>query len=226
MDRIVMRTFSKSKLIALRQCQKRFWLEIHQPELKTDTLQTQSGFAIGNDVGVMARKIYDPLGKGSLIDIKKDGFENALQRSKDLLQTDLPIFEAGFNAAGGLAFSDVMLPDEQDGVRGWRMVEVKSSASIKDTYRDDIAIQAYVAQSAGVALTSVSIAHIDSTWTYQGKDNYQGLLKETDLSVEVFTRSAEVKSWIEEAKTIAAKKEAPEIKTGSHCNTPYACGIG
>ena len=110
-----MRTFSKSKLIALRQRQKRFWLEIHHPELKTDTLQTQAGFAIGNDVGEIARRIYDPLGKGSLIDIKKEGFEIALQRSKDLLQRDLPIFEAGFSAAGGLAFSDVMLPDEQDG---------------------------------------------------------------------------------------------------------------
>ena len=220
-----MRTFSKSKLIALRQCQKRFWLEIHHPELKTDTLQTQAGFAIGNDVGEMARKIYDPLGKGSLIDIKKDGFKNALQRSKDLLQGDLPIFEAGFSAAGGLAFSDVMLPDEQDGARAWRMVEIKSSTSIKDSYRDDVAVQAYVAQTAGVALKSVSIAHIDSKWTYPGNGNYQGLLKETDLTTEVFTRSAEVKEWIEEAQIIAAQKEAPAIKTGSQCNTPYACGF-
>ena len=220
-----MRTFSKSKLIALRQCQKRLWLEIHHPELRIDTLQTQAGFTIGNDVGEIARKIYDPLGKGSLIDIKKDGFENAFQRSKDLLQTDLPIFEAGFSAAGGLAFSDVMLPDEQDGKRAWRMVEVKSSTSIKDSYRDDIAIQAYVARSAGVALKSVSLAHIDNTWTYPGDGNYQVLLKETDLTDEVFTRSAEVKAWIDEAQTIAAQKEEPAIKTGMHCNSPYACGF-
>lgn len=220
-----MRTFSKSKLIALRQCPKRLWLELHQPQLQTHTLQTQAGFAVGNEVGEIARQIYDPLGKGSLIDIKKDGFENAFQRSTDLLQKNLPIFEAGFSSAGGLAFVDVMLPVVEDGALLWRMIEVKASASIKDTYRDDIAIQAYVAQSAGVALKSVSIAHIDSKWTYQGDRNYQGLLKETDLTNEVFSRSDEVKVWIKEAQTIAALKETPAIKTGLHCNTPYACGF-
>jgi hypothetical protein len=31
-----MRSFSKSKLMALRQCPKRLWLAIHKPELRED----------------------------------------------------------------------------------------------------------------------------------------------------------------------------------------------
>ena len=29
-----MRTLSKSKLLAFRQCPKRLWLEVHQPQLQ------------------------------------------------------------------------------------------------------------------------------------------------------------------------------------------------
>jgi hypothetical protein len=41
------------------------------------------------------------------------------------------------------------------------MVEVKSSTSVKDYYRDDAAIQAYVAKAAGLTLAAIAIAHID-----------------------------------------------------------------
>lgn len=40
-----MRTLSKSKLLAFRQCPKRLWLEIHAPQLREDsgaTLRTPS----------------------------------------------------------------------------------------------------------------------------------------------------------------------------------------
>ena len=42
-----MRTFSKSKLLALRQCPKRMWLEIHRPDLREESAATQASFQIG-----------------------------------------------------------------------------------------------------------------------------------------------------------------------------------
>ena len=51
-----MRTFSKSKLLALRQCPKRLWLEVHRPELRDDSAATQASFQVGD----VARRIYDP----------------------------------------------------------------------------------------------------------------------------------------------------------------------
>ena len=37
-----MRTLSKSKIMAYRQCPKRLWLEIHQPELLKNSDATEA----------------------------------------------------------------------------------------------------------------------------------------------------------------------------------------
>lgn len=42
-----MRTLSKSKLLAFRQCPRRLWLEVHRPELRSDSTATQASFAVG-----------------------------------------------------------------------------------------------------------------------------------------------------------------------------------
>ena len=147
-----MRNLSKSKIIAYRQCPKRLWLEIHKPELRDDSA-SEMVFAIGNQVGDVARSIYDVEGNGEFIDIHALGHQQALARSAVLLKSgEVPVFEAGMAAGGALAYADVMLPDPQDGVVAWKMIEVKSSTSVNDYHRDDIAVQAHVASTAGVRL--------------------------------------------------------------------------
>ncbi|MDQ5879324.1 MAG: hypothetical protein QG638_2059, partial [Pseudomonadota bacterium] len=209
-----MRTFSKSKLMALRQCPKRLWLEVHRPDLREDSAATQASFQVGHQVGDIAQRIYDPEGRGALIDIESEGFNRAFERSAELLQSSQPIFEAGFTAGGALAFADVMLPTETEGKPTWRMIEVKSSTSVKDYHRDDVAVQAFVAHTAGVSLEAIALAHIDSSWVYPGNDDYRGLLKENDLTSEAFSRAEEVKTWIAQAQGIAAEPSEPEIDTG------------
>lgn len=140
-----MRTLSKSKLMAYRQCPKRLWLEVHRPDLREDSAATQASFAVGHQVGDIARRLYDPKGKGTLIDPQEEGFDAAFVRTQELLQSSHPIFEAAFRAEGVLSLADVMLPVEKAGQRGWRMVEVKSSTSVKDYHRDDVAVQSFVA---------------------------------------------------------------------------------
>lgn len=219
------RELSKSKLIAYRQCPKRLWLEVHQPHLRVDSKATQAIFKTGHEVGEMAQRLYDPEGRGALIDLHAEGIGPAIERSNRLLQGDAPVFEAGFAACGAMAFADVMLPVTQAGTRAWRMVEVKSSTSVKDYYLDDIAIQSFVARESGVRLTSVSLAHIDSSWTYAGDGNYQGLLIERDLTELAFPRTDEVRAWISEAHTVAAQSSPPDILTGPQCSAPFACGF-
>ncbi|MBK6594151.1 MAG: DUF2779 domain-containing protein [Burkholderiales bacterium] len=220
-----MRNFSKSKLLALRQCPKRLWLEIHRPDLREDSEATQASFQVGYQVGDVAQRIYDPEGLGAVIDIEHEGFNRALERTRELLLSDQPVFEAGFAANGALAFADVMLPVQTDGERAWRMVEVKSSTSVKDYHRDDVAVQAFVARSAGVRLHSIALAHIDSTWTYPGDGDYRGLLKENDLTEEAFARSSEVKTWIAQAQSVDAMPSEPAIATGTQCDAPFPCGF-
>lgn len=220
-----MRAISKSKLMAFRQCPKRLWLELHQPTLRIDSAATQASYDVGNQVGDIARKLYDPAATGTFIDIKVDGMEAAFAKSEALLKFAQPIFEAGFSADGALAFSDVLLPTKNADAISWRMIEVKSSTSVKEYHRDDVAVQAFIAKAAQLNLSAIALAHIDSAWIYPGDNNYSGLLVEVDLTEEAFARGAEVKDWIAQAHAIALKRAEPKITTGEHCNKPYACGF-
>lgn len=220
-----MRTLSKSKLMAYRQCPKRLWLEVHHPELRADSPAAQARFEAGYQVGDLAKQLYDPKNKGEELNPRDTGYVAAFERTKELLDASHPIFEASFTAGGALALADVLLPARKGGKRVWRMVEVKSSTSVKDYHRDDAAVQAYVARASGVPLASVSLAHIDSDWVYPGGGDYQGLLMENDLTQEAFAREDEVKGWIAEAQTISAKRKEPKRTTGQHCNEPFECGF-
>jgi len=220
-----MRSLSKSKLMAFRQCPKRLWLEIYRPELRQDSSATQASFAVGNRVGHLARQLYDPKNKGILIEPTAQNFAQAFAHTQTLLQSKQPIFEAGFQAQGALAFADVLLPVKQSGKHAWRMIEVKSSASLKDYHHDDAAIQAFIARASGLPLAAMALAHVNSKWVYPGDQDYSGLLIEHDLTEETLARENEVRHWIASAQEIAAKKREPRITTGSHCSKPYACGF-
>lgn len=218
-----MKTLSKSKIIAFRQCPKRLWLELHRPELRDDS-GAELVFAIGNKVGDIAREVYDADGDGVFLDLDELGFSEVFARSETLLKEGtVPIFEAGFRARGGLALADVMLPDTSDGSLKWRMIEVKSSASVKDYHRDDVAVQTWIAAQAGIEISSVALAHIDNTFVYQGGGNYEGLFHEADLTEEALGRQGEAAEWMAEAQKIAACDTAPAIETGAHCSAPFDC---
>jgi len=221
-----MPTLSKSKIIAYRQCPKRLWLEVHHPELRVDSAATQASFQVGHQVGEIARQIYDPSGDGVCIDIAKDGFKAAFEQSARLIEAgDRPVFEAGFKSSNTIALADVMLPAADGGRVSWKMVEVKSSTSVKGYHRDDVAVQSFLARAMGIELSSVSVACIDSSWVYPGGNDYRGLLAESDLTEETLDRSGEVSSWISEAHQIAASNTEPEVETGDQCSTPFECGF-
>lgn len=218
------RNLSKSKLIAFRQCPKRLWLEIHKPDLREDSAGAEARMEAGNELGRLARQLYDPDNRGETIDAQVIGFGKALERSKEVLGEAKPLFEAGYAAAGGIAFADVMLPVEGTDPPKWRMIEVKSSTSVKDYHREDAAIQAYIARAAGVPLDAISVAHIDSDFVYPGGGRYDGLIVEEDLSEETAGLAGEVETWITEAQQIAALPAEPAQRTGGQCSSPFRCG--
>ena len=220
-----MSALSKSKILSYLQCPKRLWLEVKQPELVANSAVTAANYQIGHQVGAIARTIYDPEGAGVLIEPHRTGFEAAFSQTENLLNSFTPIFEAAMTTGDALALADVMLPVTQQDTPRWRMIEVKSSTSVKDYHRDDVALQAHIAQSTGVALARIHVACIDNQWVYPGEGNYEGLLKETDLTEQALSRTNEVKGWIEDAHKIINKGVEPEMSTGSHCNKPFPCGF-
>lgn len=93
------RLLSKSKIMAYRQCPKRLWLEVHCPELRTDSATTQLSFQVGHQVGDVAHRIYDPEARGVVLDAQADGYSATFERTRELVTAHQgPIFEAGFFA--------------------------------------------------------------------------------------------------------------------------------
>lgn len=219
------KTLSKSKLMAYRQCPRRLWLEVHRPDLREDSADAQARFDVGHEVGDIARRIYDPQGRGTLLELDVLGVDGAIKHTQTLLAQRAPIFEAGFVSRRVRAFSDVLLPVRRKGRTAWRLVEVKSSTSVKDYHRDDLATQALLAQESGVDLAEVALAHIDNRWVYRGRGDYAGLLVEADLTDEALARGKEVTQWIKDAHAIVEQPKEPEVRTGRHCSEPYECGF-
>ena len=215
---------SKSKVMAHRQCPKRLWLELHASDLRDDSA-AQAGFAIGTEVGEVARRVFDPEGAGELIDIEGLGHGGAIARSRELLAAGTgPVFEAGLADDGGLAYADVMLPIRgTDGSLRWHLIEVKSSTHVKDYQRDDVAFQAMLARTEGVPLESVSVACLDNSFVYPGGGDYRGLFHLTNLTEECASRHEEVLQWLSEARETAALADEPCVETGPHCHHPYGC---
>ena len=220
-----MAVLSKSKILAYLQCPKRLWLEVHQPESRTDSSATTASFATGHAVSDASRTVYDPNGTGIFLDIEALGLKGLIAATQTALSERKTIFEAGFRANGTLSLADILIPVEDASGPAWRMVEVKSSTGVKEYHVKDLAVQTAVVTQAGVRLTKVTVAHVDKTWTYSGSQNYNGLFKEVDQTPHVKELGADVTQWLNDAHLIANLPTAPARSTGDHCATPYECGF-
>lgn len=83
---------SRSELLVFRQCERRLWLELRQPGLRRDDGGSQAAFAAGHQVGELARRLYDPDGRGVRFEVQAEGVDTVLARRTALLDgAALPI---------------------------------------------------------------------------------------------------------------------------------------
>ena len=207
---------SKSRLISAWQCPKRLHLEKHHPEYGEVSAQTESLFATGHQVVAVAQRLY---GTADSVEVEFD-FRRMEAETRRLVEggANFPIFEATFRYENVLVRVDVMIPDGD----GWRVIEVKASTSVKDYHVLDCAIQDWVLRNSGINVTSISLAHINNKFVYDGSGNYEGLLLENDLTDEVRTLEPTVIDLLVTARDAVAG-QIPDIAVGKQCNTPYEC---
>ncbi len=213
-----MRSFrlSKSRITAGLQCGKRLWLSVHRPELEIYGADVERRFAAGDGVGLIARRLYGP---GVLI----DGGRNLSQSLRDTGAAlaragDLTLFEAAFRHGGVLVRSDVL--QRRAGV--WHMVEVKSATRVKEHHLQDIAIQAWVAESEGVPLDRLSVAVVDTGFVYPGGGDYRGLLQEIPVADQARPLMARTPGWVRSLSLLLAGP-LPAIARGVQCRRPFDC---
>lgn len=207
---------SKSKILSGLQCPRKLWLEVHRPELAEEASGTLARMEVGKKVGELA---WDLLPGGSLIDLD-NGFSAALDETKSLLANEncLPIYEATLSHEGVLIRADLMERND----RGVRLVEVKSSTSVKPHYLQDCAIQQWVIERSGYPVTRIELAHIDPAFVYPGDNKYEGLFHLKNISKEVSLFKDKVPGWASKFKTVL-DGDMPWNEVGAHCRDPFLC---
>lgn len=204
---------SKSRYLKGLQCPKLLWWSVNEPdskELEPDLL-TQHRFDVGNQVGELARTLYE---NGVLVEDKKD-FTKWLKNTKEAIEAgQTVIYEAAFTTEQVFAAIDILEYSEQ----GWNVVEVKSSLDVKDSYINDLAIQVWVLQKCGLNINKIQILTLNRNYKHPEGD----LFSKHDVTEKVLQRQLEVPANVSRfAKTIDG--DLPEYKTGKHCKSPYPC---
>ncbi|MBZ0070839.1 MAG: DUF2779 domain-containing protein [Gammaproteobacteria bacterium] len=207
---------SKSKLLAYRQCPKRLWLETHRPDLAEPDDDGGLRQSAGLQVGDVARALHRD---GILIEAQS--LRACLAQTRKALDSAprRPLFEATFEHDGVLVRADLLLPARG----GHRLVEVKATSEVKDHHIEDSAVQAWVARNAGLKVTHVEVAHIDTAFVYPGGADYAGLFAHVDLTRDAQALAREVPVWVKGARATLSKKKEPRIEPGDQCTKPYPC---
>jgi len=130
-------TISKSKYCAGIQCLKRLYLLVYSPELAEEP--DAAAYAIieqGREVGMLARTLFPG---GVEVDCSR-GLVDAIRATRALVANPevQAIFEGVFEHQNVLVKVDI-LHRRRDG--RWRLIEVKSSADVKEEHLNDVGIQ-------------------------------------------------------------------------------------
>ncbi|MDX1563057.1 MAG: DUF2779 domain-containing protein, partial [Gammaproteobacteria bacterium] len=207
---------SKTKLLSYLQCPRKLWLEQYSPELEDEDAFDYAAIETGRVVGEMARRVYGP---GHLVKQNR-GLRSAVAETEALLAAggSEPIFEATFDYDGVTVQVDVL--DRREGLR---IVEVKSSTSVKEQFAEDCAIQAWAMQALELPPTGIGLALIDSDFEYRGDDDYSGLFKEVDLTAELEPLIAAMPETVAAARATLDSLDEPEREIGPHCTKPHRC---
>jgi hypothetical protein len=109
----------------------------------------------GDKWGKLAQQLF-PGG----VEVRTGNPKDAIRTTQELIANpDIPaIFEAAFEHEGVFVRVDI-LHRRRDG--RWRVIEVKSSASMKDEHVEDVAIQYRVVSNCGVDVASCHLAHVN-----------------------------------------------------------------
>lgn len=214
---------SKSRFMAGLQCLKRLYLETYARDL-ADPIEPASQAILdsGTGVGELARQCFPG---GVLISEEYDRHAQAVASTARAMQDDsIPaLFEAAFTYEGIRTRVDV-LRRNVDGTHD--LVEVKSSGSAKPEHVADAAIQVYVLEGAGVAVSRACVMHIDTSYVYAGGPyDLDALFRIQDVTDQVQAYVASLPAQLAPMWETLAQDDAPPVEIGRHCTSPYRCSF-
>jgi predicted RecB family nuclease len=212
-------TISKSRFVAGCQCLKRLYWQVHEPEL--GGVPDAAAVAImeqGREVGRLARQLF-----AGGVDVPFGDPEQAIRITRELIANpEVPaIFEAAFENGGVFVRVDV-LHRRRDG--RWRLIEVKSTADLKEQHLDDVAIQHRVLSRCGLDLASSCLAHVNRNYVFDGGSiDVRRFFKIRNLTRQIERLLPKLTFQLRAELTVLSMPKAPDLPTGSHCTAPITC---
>lgn len=210
---------SKSKFVAGCQCLKRLYWQVHEPELAAESdAATEAIFEQGREVGMLARQLFP----GGVEVDGSGGLDNAIRTTRELVANpEVPaIFEGTFENSGVLVRVDV-LQRRRD---RWRLLEVKSTTSLKEEHLDDVGIQSRVVSRSGLDLASVNLAHVNRDYVFEGGSiDPRKFFKIRNLTRRVQTLQPKLTFQLRAEFTVLNMPNAPDLPPGPHCTHPVTC---
>ncbi len=212
-------TISKSKYLAGVQCLKRLFLLVHQPELGSG--KTVADFAL-LDQGRQAGKLAQQLFPGG-VEVRTGNLEEAIRTTQELIANpEVPaIFEAAFEHDGVFVRVDI-LQRRRDG--RWRLIEVKSSASMKEEHLEDVAIQYRAVSKSALDVASCHLAIVNRQYVFPGGDiDPWRFFRIRNLTRKVQSLQPKLVFQLRSEFRVLAMEAPPDLPTGKHCVQPIVC---
>jgi predicted RecB family nuclease len=210
---------TKSKYVAGIQCLRRLYFIAHQPELAVELGESsQSIIEQGREVGLLARQMF-PGG----VAFESRNREEAIRATRELIDNPeiSAVFESAFEHRGVFVRVDILQrrPDQR-----WRLIEVKSTADVKDHHLGDVAIQHWVVTRSGVNLAASCLAHVNREYVFEGgRIDVHSFFKIRNLTRQVERAQPKTTTQLRSEFRILAMPEAPDIPAGQQCTRPIIC---
>jgi hypothetical protein len=173
----------------------------------------QSVFDAGTHVGEVARG-YVP--GGVLIDLPHTDYKGKVAETQRAIEAGAPaIYEASFVAGQIFVAVDILVREPH----GWRVIEVKSTASLKEQHLPDAAIQVHVLRQTGLLVTGVEVMVLNRACTYL---DLSDLFRRHDVTPEVEAMQGGISAEVQAQLSMLAGP-LPDVPIGPHCSEPYDC---
>lgn len=211
--------FTRSELLAARQCARRAWKHA-QPRVAAHNATIELPVkGVGGprpediaEVRSLARQRYP----GGVAVGPQGTWEERVARTRALMsRAEVPaLFDATF-VADDVAVRAGLLVREG---RGWVVAEAKVANTVGEAQELDVAAVGWVAAGAGVAVTGLRLLHLDREYVRgDGPVDPRALFVETEVAPVDFSDDRDV------LLRVAAQASEPEVAPGAQCTHPRAC---
>ncbi|MBI4095856.1 MAG: DUF2779 domain-containing protein [DPANN group archaeon] len=215
-----MKYLSKSNYVIGLKCLRHLWLAFNEPDKLPDIAETtKQRFEQGHIIGKLAQTLF-PGGVDAQL---PNQFLESIERTKKLLAQRKILYEPAIAVGRLYARADILLPVNKD---EWDIVEVKSSAKVKEDHLHDLSFQKYCCGNAGLKIRKCFLMHINNKYIRNGEVEPEKLFVKEDVTDDAEKAGKGIKDRIEMMLKVVERKSAPSVKDERCCKGPSHCDIG